>query len=50
MNNEVRLRLVRGVMLKGNGLAEAWPFIWPMLVFIAVVLTVGLKRFRKTLD
>jgi ABC-2 type transport system permease protein len=44
------LRIVRGVMLKGNGLAQTWPHLWPLLVFIGVVLAIGLKRFRKTLD
>lgn len=44
------LRLIRGVMLKGNGMAELWPNIWPLLLFIVVVMGVGLKRFRKTLD
>lgn len=44
------LRLVRGVLLKGNGLAETLPHLWPMLVFVAVVMTVALKRYRQTLD
>lgn len=44
------LRLIRGVMLKGNGWVELWPNIWPLLLFISVVMGVGLKRFRKTLD
>ncbi len=44
------LRLVRGVMLKGNGVAETLPHLWPMLVFVAVVMTVALKRYRQTLD
>jgi ABC-2 type transport system permease protein len=44
------LRIVRGVMLKGNGLAEIGPHLWPLLLFMTVVLAVGLKRFRKTLD
>jgi ABC-2 type transport system permease protein len=44
------LRIVRGVMLKGNDLAQTWPHLWPLLVFIGVVLAIGLKRFRKTLD
>ena len=44
------LRIVRGVMLKGSGLAEIWPHLWPLLLFTAVVLAVGLKRFRRTLD
>lgn len=44
------LRLIRGVMLKGNGPAEIWPHVWPLLLFIVLVLGVGLKRFRRTLD
>jgi ABC-2 type transport system permease protein len=44
------LRIARGIMLKGNGLADLWPHIWPLLLFIAVVLAIGLKRFRRTLD
>jgi ABC-2 type transport system permease protein len=44
------LRIVRGVLLKGNGLAEVLPHLWPILVFTAVALTVGLKRYRQTLD
>ncbi|WP_172202261.1 ABC transporter permease [Niveibacterium sp. COAC-50] len=44
------LRLARGVMLKGNGVVEIWPHLWPLLLFITVVLAIGLKRFRKTLD
>jgi len=44
------LRIVRGIMLKGNGWAETWPSVWPLLVFMAVVLVIALKRYRRTLD
>jgi ABC-2 type transport system permease protein len=44
------LRIVRGVLLKGNGLAEIAPEIWPLLLFFAVAMTVGVKRYRQTLD
>jgi len=44
------LRLIRGVMLKGNAPAELWPNVWPLLLFTAVVMVIGLKRFRRTLD
>ncbi len=44
------LRLVRGVLLKGNGLADAATHIWPLLIFLAVVLFVGVKRYQRTLD
>lgn len=44
------LRIVRGVLLKGNGPAEIWPNVWPLLLFMAVVSTVALKRYRRTLD
>lgn len=44
------LVLVRGILLKANGLAELWPHIWPLLVFMLTVLGLGLKSFRRTLD
>ncbi len=44
------LRTLRGIMLKGNGLADTWPEIWPILVFGAVVMAVGALRYRRTLD
>ncbi len=44
------LRIVRGVLLKGNGPAEIWPNVWPLLLFMTVVSTVALKRYRRTLD
>ena len=44
------LRIVRGVMLKGNGWTEIAPELWPLALFAAVVLTIGVKRYRQTLD
>ena len=44
------LVLVRGIMLKGNGLADLWPQIWPILVFMLVVIAIGLRTYRRTLD
>ncbi len=44
------LRIVRGIMLKGNGWAETWPNVWPLLIFMGVVLLIALKRYRRTLD
>jgi ABC-2 type transport system permease protein len=44
------LRLIRGVMLKGSEWWAIWPHLWPLLLFTAVVLGIGLKRFRRTLD
>ncbi|MGE4551759.1 MAG: ABC transporter permease [Desulfovibrionaceae bacterium] len=44
------LRLARGILLKGNGLSESLHHAWPILLFWAVVVAVGLKRFRQTLD
>jgi ABC-2 type transport system permease protein len=44
------LRIVRGVLLKGNGVVEALPETWPIVAFMAVVLLIGLRTFRSTLD
>ncbi|MGB8338833.1 MAG: ABC transporter permease [Burkholderiales bacterium] len=44
------LRLVRGILLKGNELHELTPHLWPLGLFMLVVVSVGLKLYRKTLD
>ena len=44
------LRIVRGVLLKGNGWTETWPEVWPLLIFLLVVTTMAVARFRRTLD
>ncbi|MFO1038619.1 MAG: ABC transporter permease [Geminicoccaceae bacterium] len=44
------LRIVRGVMLKGNGMAEAWPNLWPLLLFLGIVATLAVARYQRTLD
>jgi ABC-2 type transport system permease protein len=44
------LRVVRGILLKGNGLAEISPELWPIALFVALAMTLGIKRYRQTLD
>jgi len=44
------LRVVRGILLKGNGLAECVPDLWPIALFLVVMLAIGVKRYRQTLD
>jgi ABC-2 type transport system permease protein len=44
------LLLSRGILLKGNGVYELWPQVWPILLFMAVVMVVGLRVYRRTLD
>jgi ABC-2 type transport system permease protein len=44
------LRIVRGILLKENGLTEIWPDLWPLFVFTLVAGSLALLRFRRTLD
>ncbi len=44
------LRVVRGIMLKGNGLAEIASNMWPIALFMLIAGVVALKRYRQTLD
>jgi ABC-2 type transport system permease protein len=44
------LRIVRGILLKGNGWADVWPEMWPLLVFMLAAMTIALRRYRRTLD
>ena len=43
-------RLVRGIMLKGNGWPDLWTDIWPIGLFIVLVMFVALRFYRRTLD
>jgi len=43
-------RLLRGIMLKGNGWENSWPSVWPMMVFTLLVMTMAVKTYRRTLD
>jgi ABC-2 type transport system permease protein len=44
------LRIARGVMLKGIGFEELGRELWPIALFAVVVLFIGVKRYRQTLD
>lgn len=44
------LRIVRGILLKGNGFLQVLPELWPLLAFLAVAGAVALARYRQTLD
>lgn len=44
------LRIVRGILLKANGLSDVAPHLWPLLAFMLAVILIGLKRYRRTLD
>jgi ABC-2 type transport system permease protein len=44
------LRIIRGVLLKGNGAAEIIPELWPIALFTLVVAAVAIWFYRETLD
>ena len=44
------IRICRGILLKGNGLAEIAPDLWPMAVFAVLATTVAVWSYRETLD
>src|SRR6059058_5501565 len=44
------LGIVRGILLKANGLPDVTGELWPIALFATVLLTVGIKRYRQTLD
>jgi ABC-2 type transport system permease protein len=44
------LRIIRGIMLKGNPLVSMWNDVWPLIAFTLVMWTVALARYRRTLD
>ncbi len=44
------LRIVRGILLKGTGMAEIAPHVWPLALILLVVSAIALKRYQRTLD
>lgn len=44
------LRIVRGILLKGNGLFDIFQPVLAMFLFMIIVILIGLKRYRRTLD
>jgi ABC-2 type transport system permease protein len=44
------LRIVRGILLKGNGIADVSLQLWQLALFALIALTIGVKRYRQTLD
>ena len=44
------LRVVRGSMLKGVGIAEALPSLGALTLFVLVVATIAVRQYRTTLD
>jgi ABC-type multidrug transport system permease subunit len=44
------LRIVRGILLKGNGFLDIAPDVWPIAVFTLLVSVVAVWSYRVTLD
>jgi ABC-2 type transport system permease protein len=44
------MRICRGILLKGSGLADIAPDLWPMALFALVVGAIAVRSFRRTLD
>ncbi|RFB81408.1 ABC transporter permease [Methylovirgula sp. 4M-Z18] len=44
------MRMVRGMLLKGNGWSEIWPDVWPIGLFALIVIGIAIWFYRETLD
>jgi len=44
------LKVLRGILLKGVGVAELWKEMLILLAFAAILIALSVRRFRKTLD
>ncbi len=44
------LRIVRGILLKGNGFEEVALQLWQIGLFAVIVLIISVVRYRRTLD
>ncbi|HEY2713429.1 MAG TPA: ABC transporter permease [Chthoniobacterales bacterium] len=44
------LRIIRGILLKGNTANDIMLELWPIALFAVIALAIGIKRYRQTLD
>jgi ABC-2 type transport system permease protein len=44
------LRMIRGIMLRGAGIADLWREFAALAAFSVVMMAVAILRFRKRLD
>jgi ABC-2 type transport system permease protein len=44
------LRIVRGILLKGNDAPDVLPHVWPIALFMLGVSAIAIWRYRRTLD
>lgn len=44
------LRITRGILLKASNFGDIQADLWPILIFLAVVSVIALRRYRQTLD
>jgi ABC-2 type transport system permease protein len=42
--------VVRGALLKGQGLGDMWRELAALLAFVCVVTALAMARYRRTLD
>lgn len=43
-------RIVRGILLKGNGIGNTGGELWPIALFTVAIMFIAMKRYRQTLD
>ena len=44
------LRIIRGILLKGNSCTEIIIEVFCLLLFMLIIIFLGFKRYHKTLD
>jgi ABC-2 type transport system permease protein len=44
------LRIVRGALLKGQSLADAWPSLGALAAFVCLITALAISRYQRTLD
>jgi ABC-2 type transport system permease protein len=44
------LRIVNGIMIKGNNFYDIIPFLWPLILILLVLITITTLTYKQTLD
>lgn len=41
------LRILHGIILKGNNFSEVWQSLWPLLLYSSLMIMIAINRFKK---
>lgn len=41
------LKIIHGIMIKGDAFSEIWPNLWPLIIYSFIMVTIAVTRFQR---